>query len=153
MDFLQTKIYNAPTYSQAITSKGLLIDLTELAKERNIKNLLMDQKFIAGLGNIYVNEILFFSGVKPNKKVKELSVDEIKKIINYTKKVIKKAIILGGSSIRDFSSSSGKKGSFQQYFMVYGRKGENCRKKNCRGKVFKISLAKRASFFCDKCQK
>tara|TARA_B100000886_G_scaffold240729_1_gene168856 strand:+ start:5538 stop:6407 length:870 start_codon:yes stop_codon:yes gene_type:complete len=124
-----------------------------LGKERNIKNLLMDQKFIAGLGNIYVNEILFFSGVKPNKKVKELSVDEIKKIINYTKKVIKKAIILGGSSIRDFSSSSGKKGSFQQYFNVYSKKGKKCKNKNCRGIIKKIIISNRSTFYCDKCQK
>ena len=122
-------------------------------KKRKIKDMLMDQKFVSGLGNIYVNEILFASGVKPIRKIQSLSDFEIKEILKFTKKILSKAIISGGSSIRDFSSSSGKKGSFQQYFMVYGRKGENCRKKNCRGKVFKISLAKRASFFCNKCQK
>ena len=88
----------------------------------------MDQKFIAGLGNIYVNEILFYSKVKPNKKVKKLSDNNIKKIITITKKVITKAITLGGSSIRDFSSLSGKKGSFQQHFSVYGKKGKNALK-------------------------
>ena len=124
-----------------------------MGKERTIKDLLMDQKFISGLGNIYVNEILFFSGVKPDKKIKKLSVIEIKKIIKLTKKIIKKAIILGGSSIRDFSSISGKKGSFQQYFSVYGKKGHNCSKTNCNGKIAKIVLANRASFFCNKCQK
>ena len=86
----------------------------------------MDQKFVSGLGNIYVNEILFLSGVRPTKKIKKLSDFEIKKIIKFTKKIISKAIILGGSSIKDFSSSSGKKGSFQQYFSVYGKKGEKC---------------------------
>ena len=89
----------------------------------------MDQKFISGLGNIYVNEILFFSGVRPTKKIKKLTDFEIKKIIKFSKKIISKAIILGGSSIKDFSSSSGKKGSFQQHFSVYGKKGENCSKK------------------------
>ena len=113
----------------------------------------MDQKFISGLGNIYVNEILFFSRVKPNKKIKDLSNNEIKEIIKLTKKVITKAIILGGSSIKDFSSVSGKKGSFQQHFSVYGKKGENCSKANCFGKIKKIIIANRASFFCDKCQK
>ena len=124
-----------------------------MGKERTIKDLLMDQKFISGLGNIYVNEILFFSGVKPDKKVKKLSVIEIKKIIKLTKKIIKKAIILGGSSIRDFSSISGKKGSFQQYFNVYGKKGEKCTNKNCEGTIIKIVISNRSTFHCTKCQK
>ena len=122
-------------------------------KERTIKDLLMDQKFISGLGNIYVNEILFFSGVRPAKKIKKLTNFEIKKIIKFSKKIISKAILLGGSSIKDFSSSSGKKGSFQQYFSVYGKKGEKCLNKNCRNDIIKIVLANRASFYCDNCQK
>jgi len=122
-------------------------------KKRNIKQLLMDQKFISGLGNIYVNEILFFSGVEPAKKIKKLSTFEIKNIIKFTKKIIFKAIIHGGSSIKNFSSSSGKKGTFQQYFSVYGKKGENCPKVKCTGKIKKIVIANRSSFFCDKCQK
>ena len=123
------------------------------AKERTIKDVLMDQKFISGLGNIYVNEILFFSSVIPTKKVKKLSNIEIQKIIKYSKKIISKAIILGGSSIKDFSSSSGKKGSFQQHFSVYGKKGKNCSRVKCKGKIKKIVIANRASFYCGKCQK
>ena len=122
-------------------------------KERTIKDLLMDQKFISGLGNIYVNEILFFSGVRPTKKIKKIKDFEIQKIVKYSKKIISKAIILGGSSIKDFSSSSGKRGSFQQYFSVYGKKGENCPKVKCQGKIKKIVIANRSSFFCNKCQK
>ena len=122
-------------------------------KERNIKNILMDQKFISGLGNIYVNEILFLSGVKPVKKIKKLTNSEIPKIIKFSKKIITKAIILGGSSIKDFSSGSGKKGLFQQHFSVYGKKGENCSNVKCLGKIKKIVIANRASFFCSKCQK
>ena len=122
-------------------------------KKRTIKDLLMDQKFVSGLGNIYVNEILFFSGVKQEKKIKKLTNFEIKKIIKFSKKIISKAIILGGSSIKDFSSSSGKKGLFQQHFSVYGKKAENCSKAKCAGKIKKIVIANRASFFCNKCQK
>ncbi len=122
-------------------------------RERTIKDLLMDQKFISGLGNIYVNEILFFSGVRPTKKIKKLTNSEIQKIIKFSKKIITKAIILGGSSIKDFSSGSGKKGLFQQHFSVYGKKGENCSKVKCLGKIKKIVIANRASFFCSKCQK
>ena len=124
-----------------------------IGKKRNIKNILMDQKFISGLGNIYVNEILFFSGVKPVKKIEKLTDDEIQKIIKISKKIISKAILLGGSSIKDFSSSSGKKGSFQQHFSVYGKKGEICTNIKCSGKIKKIVIANRASFFCNKCQK
>ena len=122
-------------------------------RKRTIKDLLMDQKFISGLGNIYVNEILFFSGIRPTKKIKKLATFEIQKIIKFSKKIISKAIVLGGSSIKDFSSSSGKRGSFQQHFSVYGKKGENCSKANCFGKIKKIIIANRASFFCNKCQK
>ena len=124
-----------------------------IGKERTIKDLLMDQKFISGLGNIYVNEILFFSGVRPTKKIKKLTNSEIQKIIKFSKKIITKAIILGGSSIKDFSSGSGKKGLFQQHFSVYGKKGENCSNVKCLGKIKKIVIANRASFFCSKCQK
>ena len=113
----------------------------------------MDQKFISGLGNIYVNEILFFSGIRPAKKINKLKDSEIRKIVKFSKKIISKAIILGGSSIKDFSSSSGKKGSFQQHFSVYGKKGENCSKLKCKGMIKKIVIANRASFFCSKCQK
>ena len=124
-----------------------------VGKERTIKDILMDQKFISGLGNIYVNEILFFSGIRPSKKIGKLRDAEIQKIIKFSKKIIFKAIMLGGSSIKDFSSSSGKKGSFQQYFNVYGKKGENCPKVKCKEKIKKIVVSNRASFFCNKCQK
>ena len=122
-------------------------------KKRTVKDLLMDQKFVSGLGNIYVNEILFFSKLKPYKEIKKLSDNEIKKIINFTKKVLTKAIILGGSSIKDFSSSSGKKGSFQQHFSVYGKKGDKCIKKNCKGMIIKIFISNRSTYYCAKCQK
>tara|TARA_B100000963_G_scaffold319051_1_gene300597 strand:+ start:292 stop:1161 length:870 start_codon:yes stop_codon:yes gene_type:complete len=122
-------------------------------RNRTVKDILMDQKFVSGLGNIYVNEILFLSKVKPAKKVKNLSNSHIRNILIFTKKILKKAINLGGSSIKDFSSGSGKKGSFQQHFNVYGKKGENCPNKNCKSDIIKIALSNRASFYCSKCQK
>ena len=122
-------------------------------KNRAIKDILMDQKFISGLGNIYVNETLFYSGIKPTKKVKNLSESEIRKIIKFTKKILSKAITLGGSSIKNFSSDNGKKGSFQQYFSVYGKKGDKCSKKSCDSNIIKIVISNRATFYCDKCQK
>ena len=122
-------------------------------RSRVIKNILMDQKFLSGIGNIYANEILFLSKVKPFREVKSLTEFEIKKIVEYTKKVLKKAIKLGGSSIKDFSSSNGKKGSFQQHFNVYGKKDETCPDINCKNKIIRSVISNRATFFCSKCQK
>lgn len=122
-------------------------------RNRTIKDILMDQKFVSGLGNIYVNEVLFLSKVKPTKKTYLIKNSEINKIIKNTKKTLKKAISLGGSSLKDFSSSDGKKGEFQQYFYVYGRKGENCLNRNCNKKIIKTIIGNRATFYCPKCQK
>ena len=122
-------------------------------RSRVIKDILMDQKFVSGLGNIYANEILFLSKVKPSRKVKNLKEFELKKIINFTKEVLKNAIELGGSSIKDFSSSNGKKGSFQQYFNVYGKKGATCSNTTCKSIIVKSSISNRSTFFCDNCQK
>ena len=124
-----------------------------VGRNRTVKDILMDQKFVSGLGNIYAHEVLFFCGIKPTKKIKKLSDVEIKKIIKFTKKILSKAIILGGSSIKNFSSSSGKKGSFQQHFRVYGRKDEICTNLKCNENIKKIVIANRATFYCGNCQK
>ena len=122
-------------------------------RSRVIKDILMDQKFVSGLGNIYANEILFLSKIKPSRKVKNLKEFELKKIINFTKEVLKNAIELGGSSIKDFSSSNGKKGSFQQHFNVYGKKGAACSNTTCKSIIVKSSISNRSTFFCNNCQK
>jgi formamidopyrimidine-DNA glycosylase len=124
-----------------------------LNRNRTVKETLMDQAFVSGLGNIYANEILFFSKIKPTKKTKDLLDRDIKAIIKFTKKILIKAIKFGGSSIKDFSSENGKKGAFQQYFCVYGKKGEKCSNKTCYNDITKIIIANRATFFCSKCQK
>ena len=122
-------------------------------RNRSIKNILMDQKCVSGLGNIYVNEILFFSGVKPSRKVKNLNDFELKNIVKNTKKILRNSIKLGGSSIKDFSSDDGKKGKFQQYFSVYGREGKNCSNVDCNKVVFRTVISNRATFFCKRCEK
>ena len=113
----------------------------------------MDQNFLSGIGNIYANEILFLSKIRPLRSIKDLRNLELKKIVKSTKKILKNAISLGGSSIRDFSSSNGKKGSFQQHFQVYGRKDEGCFNANCNEKIIKSKISNRSTFFCSKCQK
>ena len=124
-----------------------------LGKSRTIKDLLMDQKFISGIGNIYANEILFLCKIKPDRKIKKLKDIELIKIIENTKKILKRAILLGGSSIKNFSSITGNKGAFQQNFNVYGKKGSMCPNKYCKAEIKKIFLSNRSSFFCPICQK
>ena len=123
------------------------------SRNRTIKNILMDQKCVSGLGNIYVNEILFMSNIRPSKKVKLLKNYEIERIVKNTKKILKNSIKKGGSSIKDFSSDDGKKGEFQQSFKVYGRKGEKCSNSDCNSNIIRTTLSNRATFFCKSCQK
>ncbi len=121
-------------------------------KKRTVKDLLIDQKFVSGIGNIYANEILFLSNVNPQKKIKLLSKKECHLIILNSKKVLLSAIKRGGSSIRDFKNTDGNKGSFQNQFKVYQQEGKNCKRKNCNGKIIKKVIMNRSSFFCNYCQ-
>ena len=113
----------------------------------------MNQKFVSGLGNIYVNEILFKSKVNPAKKIHFVKNDEILKIIKNTKKILKLAIKKGGSSIKDFRNSEGKLGKFQDKFKVYGRTDKKCMNIDCKGVIKKMTLNNRSTFFCNICQK
>ena len=122
-------------------------------KEKNIKNFLLDQKFVSGIGNIYASEILFFCRINPLKKAKNLSLNDCKKIFYFSKLVLKKAIEKGGSSIRDFKNISGNQGKFQKNFKVYQRENLNCLKSGCKGVVKKKFISNRSSFFCNICQK
>jgi formamidopyrimidine-DNA glycosylase len=121
-------------------------------KKKNIKNLLLDQKFVSGIGNIYASEILFLSKINPNKSVSLLKINECKKIIIYSRKVLLNAIKKGGSSIRDFKNTFGKKGNFQKKFNVYDRNGLNCKRGNCHGIIKKKTISNRSTFFCNICQ-
>ena len=121
-------------------------------KNRNVKDLLIDQNFVSGIGNIYASEILFLSKVNPNKKAKFLKKDECSKIIKSSKIVLLKAIKKGGSSIRDFKNTEGRKGTFQDSFKVYQREGLNCKRVACKGVITKKTIANRSTFFCNTCQ-
>ena len=123
-----------------------------LNKKKNVKNLLMDQTFISGLGNIYVNEVLFMSKIHPLRTCDGLNKTEMKKLILNIKKILKFSISKGGSSIKDFQNISGKSGSFQQFFHVYGKEKKNCSRISCKGKIKKIQISNRSSFYCDMCQ-
>ena len=121
-------------------------------RKKNIKNLLMDQTFVSGLGNIYVNETLFMSKIYPLRACSSLNRKEIKNLIFNIKKILKFSISKGGSSVRDFQNTLGKSGNFQQFFHVYGQKNKKCSRISCKGKIKKITISNRSSFYCNRCQ-
>ena len=121
-------------------------------KKINIKNLLMNQKFVGGIGNIYANEILYYCRLRPTKIVDELSKANILNIILHTKKVLNKAIQFGGSSIKNFKKINGVPGNFQQNFKVYGKNNVQCIRRGCIGYIRKVLISSRSAFYCSKCQ-
>jgi len=131
--------------------KDYLISKTK-ATQRSIKTLLMDQHFISGIGNIYANEILFSARIKPNKIASKLTLVDIDRLYSSIGKVLKRALKLGGSSIKDFKSSVGLKGRFQNEFKVYDRRDLKCLRSGCSGLIARVVSQGRASFFCNQCQ-
>ena len=122
-------------------------------KKKSIKNLLLDQKFVSGIGNIYANEILFQCKINPLKESNKLNEKEISNLVKYSKLILNLSIKFGGSSIKDFKNAKGISGLFQNNFKVYNREDKNCVRKNCNGKIIKIFISNRSSFFCKFCQK
>ena len=122
-------------------------------KKQTVKDLLMDQKFVSGLGNIYVNEVLYLSKIDPKRKSFRITTIEIKKIISFIRQILKKSIKDGGSSIKDFSDGGGRSGVFQQNFKVYNKEGDKCFTKNCKEFIKKTSISNRSTFYCRRCQK
>ena len=122
-------------------------------KEKNIKNFLLDQQVVSGIGNIYANEILFYSKINPFKKGRDINKSEIIKIIKYSRFILKKAIKRGGSTIKDFKSAKGNVGLFQKEFKVYNREGKNCLTKNCKGNIKRFLIFGRSTYLCKYCQK
>jgi len=122
-----------------------------LAQKRPIKVALMDQEIIAGIGNIYSDEILWQAKVHPLRKVKDLTPKELKKIFLATKDLLSKAIELGGESISDFRHINGSKGNFDALRKVYRREGEKCSR--CNFKISRLKILQRSSYFCPNCQR
>jgi formamidopyrimidine-DNA glycosylase len=118
-------------------------------KNRTIKNLLLDQSLIAGIGNIYAQEILFAAQIDPTRRVNTLNKNENKKILKYTKQILKLAILHNGTSISDFRRVDDKTGEFQNFLKVYGK--IICPK--CKNKLCKIKQNTRTTTYCRNCQK
>ncbi len=122
------------------------------AKKRGrLKQVLMDPTFIAGIGNIYADEILWSSGFHPLSRVENLDENDLKSIYNYTVKILKKAIKHKGSSMDDYRLPSGEKGSFQNIQNAYQKTGEKCKKKD-GGVIERLKLGGRSAHFCPKHQ-
>lgn len=121
------------------------------SKKLPIKTVLLDQSIIAGIGNIYDDEILFMSGVSPLRKSCEVTVEECEKIIANTRIVLEKAIKLGGTTIKSFTSSEGVHGLFQNELLVHSKGGQSC--PSCGEVISKIKVGGRGTYYCDKCQK
>ncbi|MDB4083569.1 bifunctional DNA-formamidopyrimidine glycosylase/DNA-(apurinic or apyrimidinic site) lyase [Candidatus Pelagibacter sp.] len=122
-------------------------------KKKDIKSFLLDQKFVSGIGNIYASEILFLCKINPTIYASKLTKQDCKKIITYSKSILNRAIKKGGSSIRDFKNITGKSGNFQKEFRVYQRENLSCLRNKCNGKIQKIFISNRSTFFCNTCQK
>ena len=129
--------------------------LVAALKGRNtpIKSALLDQRIVAGLGNIYVSEALFRAGISPLRRAGALSGKRAAALVPIIREVLADAITAGGSSLRDFRQADGELGYFQHSFDVYGREGEPCRSDGCTGHIARITQAGRSSFYCPRCQR
>lgn len=116
-----------------------------------VKALLLNQKFVRGVGNIYADEALFRSGIHPTAIANRLSTERARKLYDAMVAVLSEAIEAGGSSISDYVDAQGRSGFFQFSHRVYGRTGEGC--KNCGTRIRRVLVAQRSSHFCPKCQK
>jgi len=142
-----TKLGHEPLGKKFTTS---YLVATAQRTQRTIKDVLMDQRVVAGVGNIYASELLFRAGVRPGRVAGTLARAEIERIVKMTKTVLQEAIRHRGSSISDYRDGEGKEGGFQQRFRVYDREEEPCR--TCRTAICRETRGGRSSFFCPTCQ-
>ena len=122
-------------------------------KESPIKNVLLNQSVVAGLGNIYVCEALFMSGISPKKIASKISKNKCAELVQNIRAILISAIEAGGSSLKDFTDIQGNLGYFQFEFYVYGRENEYCKTTDCDRKIKRISQSGRSSFYCPYCQR
>ncbi|MGF1492565.1 MAG: DNA-formamidopyrimidine glycosylase [Microcoleaceae cyanobacterium] len=119
-------------------------------RQRPVKNALLDQRLVAGLGNIYADEALFLSGIRPATLCSQLKLAQIQRLHQQIRQVLEDAIQAGGTTIRNFLSVAGVNGNYSQTAWVYGREGEACRV--CGTSIQRIKLAGRSAHFCPQCQ-
>ena len=116
-----------------------------------IKNFIMDSKIVVGVGNIYANESLFLAGINPKRSAGKISKPRYEKLVQCIRRVLQKAIDVGGTTLKDFTNSDGEPGYFAQSLQVYGRAGEHCH--TCRSTLKEIRQGQRSTVYCPKCQR
>jgi formamidopyrimidine-DNA glycosylase len=121
------------------------------ASQRRIRDLLLDQQIIAGLGNIYANEILFRAGIKPSARARRLTRRQVEAIARVTPDLLRQAIRWCGTSFSDYRDADDRRGEFQDQLRVYDRSGERCRA--CAAAIKRATLGNRSAFYCPSCQK
>ncbi|MGI6712508.1 MAG: DNA-formamidopyrimidine glycosylase [Bacillota bacterium] len=121
------------------------------ARKAKIKQVLLDQKSLAGIGNIYADEILFHSEIHPERTAASLTDTEINKLYGTIKNILNKAVKHRGTTFSDYVDGRGEKGSFQNYLKVYQRKGEKCSR--CGTGIIRIKMGSRSAYYCPGCQR
>ena len=129
--------------------------LIDRLKYRNtpIKSALLDQRIVAGLGNIYVCEALLRAGLSPQRKAGKLPATRVRSLVPIIREVLSEAIEAGGSSLKDYRQADGELGYFQHSFRVYDREDQPCSKPGCDGVITRIVQSGRSSFYCPQCQR
>lgn len=155
--FVYSKDYTQEPFIQSLgvepledkfTPKYLLEQLS--SRQSSIKQSIMNNDIVVGVGNIYASEALFLAKISPLRKSNTLKTNEVTNLVKSIKYILELAISHGGSSLRDYVNASGELGYFQTIHNVYGRSGEKCNK--CRDKIREIRLGQRNSFYCPSCQ-
>ncbi len=118
-----------------------------------IKTALLDQRIVAGLGNIYVCEVLYRVGMNPKTQAGRIAASRVAALVPAIRDVLAEAIEAGGSSLKDYRRADGELGYFQHAFRVYGREGAACLTPDCPGKITRITQAGRSTFYCPTCQR
>lgn len=135
----------------ADTFSGRYLQKLARAKSQPIKAFIMTNRIVAGIGNIYANESLFCAGIRPSRKVNNISIKSWNRLVVEIRKVLAHAISCGGSTISDFVNASQERGYFQMNFKVYDKNGEPC--SICSATIIKLVIGGRASYYCPQCQK
>jgi formamidopyrimidine-DNA glycosylase len=122
-------------------------------KRAPIKAALLDQRTVAGLGNIYVCEALFRARISPKREAASVAGVRAARLVPAIKAILKASLRAGGSSLRDYVRTDGELGDFQHHFAVYDREGQRCVRKNCNGTIRRIVQSGRSTFYCPRCQR
>ncbi|HEY7885344.1 MAG TPA: bifunctional DNA-formamidopyrimidine glycosylase/DNA-(apurinic or apyrimidinic site) lyase [Cellvibrionaceae bacterium] len=130
---------------------GALLFQKSRKRKQSVKTFIMDSRIVVGVGNIYANEALFMTGIKPIRKAGNLTRQNCESLAAKIKFVLARSITQGGTTLRDFVGGDGKPGYFQQQLLVYGRAGEPCRQ--CQKPLKEVRLAQRSTVYCTACQK